>query len=375
MNGMTDILSNKNCDGLSTEEIKFPDESKESRKECIVVKPDTTILNSLSLSALREMANSENTEFFTNKNFETSRKNTDRSEYKQEHFESETNSDEENTYTTISNENVGENEEANKSKIELSNPESETITNEENTDLTNSNENTGVNEVTSKTDDNGNIYCVDGKLQPNTAYELNGNHYATDEKGRIISCEATPVRTPENTRDIEAQRQAGGEYRKPNDQGAHIVGRDMNGDSGIGNLVAMDSKINQSDYKRMENDLKTALDEGKKVTTKTDISYSGNSERPDKITVTVTEDVKDIVYKFDNNLDGSLVDEIPENGKEIVQDVMNEKSGEISSIKEEYDENNNLIDTTVYITYKDDNGTNYRTSVVIENNLGGNNYE
>lgn len=224
-----------------------------------------------------------------------------------------------------------------------------------------------LDEITYKTDDNGNIYSVDGKLQPNTTYELNGNIYTTDENGRIISCEAKPVRSPENPRDNEAQRQAGGEDRRPNDQGGHIVGRDMNGDGGIGNLVAMNSKINQSDYKRMENDIKATLDEGKEVTTKTEMTYSGASERPEKITVTVTADGKDTIYKFDNNLDGSLRDEVPENGKETVQDRLDETGGEISSIKEEYDEDGNLVETTVYITYKGEDGTNYRTSVVIEN--------
>lgn len=216
-------------------------------------------------------------------------------------------------------------------------------------------------------DDNGNIYSVDGKLQPNTTYELNGNVYTTDDNGRIISCEAKPVRSPENPRDNEAQRQAGGEDRRPNDQGGHIVGRDMNGDGGIGNLVAMDSKINQSDYKRMENDIKAALDEGKDVTTKTEMNYSGDSERPDKIIVTVTAYGKDTVYKFDNNLDGSLRDEVPENGKETVQDRLDETGGKLSSIKEEYDEDGKLVETMVYITYKGDDGANYRTSVVIEN--------
>lgn len=224
-----------------------------------------------------------------------------------------------------------------------------------------------LDEITYKTDDNGNIYCIDSKLQPNTTYELNGNVYTTDDKSRIISCEAKPVRSPENPRDNDAQREAGGEDRKPDDQGGHIVGRDMNGDSGIGNLVAMNSKINQSDYKRMENDIKAVLDEGNDVTTKTEITYSGDSERPDKITVTVTADGKDTVYKFDNNLDGSLRNEVPENGEKTVQDKLNETGGEISSIKEEYDENGNLVETTVYITYKGEDGFNYRTSVIIEN--------
>ena len=217
-----------------------------------------------------------------------------------------------------------------------------------------------------KTDDNGNIYSIDGKLQPNETYVLNGNVYTTDDKGRIVSCEATPERSPENSRDIEAQRKAGGEDRKENDQGGHIVSRDMNGDSGDGNLIAMDSKINQSDYKRMENDIKSALDDGKEVTTKTEMTYSDDSERPDTITVTVTADGEQTVYKFDNNLDGELRNDVPENGKAEVQEELNDTNGEISSIKEEYDENGNLKETTVTITYTDENGATHRTKVYIE---------
>ncbi len=222
-------------------------------------------------------------------------------------------------------------------------------------------------ELATKTDDNGNVYMQGEKLQPNTTYELNGTIYTTDEQGRIISCDATPERTPENPRDNEAQRNAGGADRRPNDQGGHIVGRDMNGDGGAGNLVAMDSKINQSDYKRMENDIKAALDEGKDVTMHTDITYEGDSERPDKITATVTADGEKTVYKFDNNLDGSLMDEVPENGKEAVQAELDDTNGQISSIKETYDENGNLVETTVTVTYTGEDGTNYRSRVVIEN--------
>lgn len=224
-----------------------------------------------------------------------------------------------------------------------------------------------LDETTYKTDDNGIIYSSDWELHPNTTYELNSNVYTTDAKGRIVRCEAKPVHSPENPRDNEAQKQAGGDDRRLNDQGGHIVGRDMNGDGGIGNLVAMDSKINQSDYKRMENDIKATLDEGKEVTSKTEITYSGDSGRPDKIFVVVTADGKDTVYKFDNNLESALKNDVPENGEEIVQDRLNETSGEISSIKEEHDEDGKLIETTVYITYKGEDGINYRTSVIIEN--------
>ncbi len=221
-------------------------------------------------------------------------------------------------------------------------------------------------ETASKTDDNGTVYLKDGELEPNTTYELNGNTYTTDEQGRIIRCEAHPERSPENPRDVNAQLQAGGEDRRPSDQGGHIVGRDLNGDGGAGNLVAMDSKINQSDYKRMENDIKAALDEGKDVSVTTDINYSGDSKRPDTITVTVTADGVKTVYKFDNNLDGGLKDEVPENGRDAVQEELNDTNGEISSIKEEYNENGELTETTVNITYTDESGTNHRTKVYID---------
>lgn len=216
-----------------------------------------------------------------------------------------------------------------------------------------------------KTDDDSQIYSVEGHLRANTTYKLNGNIYTTDENGRIIKCEAKPVRSPENPRDLEAQRKAGHEDRRSNDQGGHIIGRDMNGDGGIGNLVAMDSKINQSDFKRMENDIKVVLDEGKNVATKTQIAYRDDSKRPDIITVTVTADGKDYVYKFDNNLDGALRDKVPENGKETVQSRLYETGGEISSIKEEYNKSGSVIETTVYITYKGDDGKNYRISALL----------
>lgn len=215
-------------------------------------------------------------------------------------------------------------------------------------------------------DDNGIVYLKDGKLESNITYELNGNIYRTDEKGRIICCIAYPETSPENPRDVNAQLQVGGEDRRPSDQGGHIIGRDLNGDGGAGNLVAMDSKINQSDYKRMENDIKAALDKGEDVAVTIEISYSGESKRPDSIIATVSVHGMKTIYKFDNNLDGNLRKEVPLNGKDAVQQEINDTNGEISSIKEEYDENGNLTETIVNITYTEENGTNHRTKVYID---------
>jgi hypothetical protein len=230
----------------------------------------------------------------------------------------------------------------------------------------------GTNEVNSITDDNGNVFMSEGKLKANTTYELNGNVYTTDEQGRIILCEAKPQLCPENPRDNDAQKQVGGKDRRLGDQGGHIVGRDLNGDGGLGNLVAMDSKINQSDYKRMENDVKNVLASGKTVTTKTEFTYSGESERPDRITVVCSANEKNTIFKFDNNLDGSLMGEVPQNGKETVKAKMEDTGGQISSIKEEYNAKGNLVKTTVNITYTDAEGNNHRAKVFI-NKPGGEN--
>lgn len=135
------------------------------------------------------------------------------------------------------------------------------------------------------------------------------------------------------------------------------------GDSGPGNLVAMDARINQSDYKRMETDVKDAKAEGKEVTMEGDLTHTGDSERPDTITVEVTIDGKKTVYKFDNNMDGRLNDEVPESGKKYVQEKLKETGGVVSSIKEEYDENGERTGTIVTITFTNEDGKNQRKYV------------
>jgi len=226
-----------------------------------------------------------------------------------------------------------------------------------------------------KTDDNGNVYTDEkGDLLPNTEYTLNENTYQTDEEGRIVTCDATLKESENEIRDKVAQKKVGGEDRKQDDHGGHIISRDLGGDGGVGNLIPMDSRINQSDYRGMENDLKDDLKKGKEVTTHTEPGYHEKSKRPDIITVTKTVDGQDTVYTFDNNLDGSLMDKVEETGTkdgiENVKDKLNETGGEISSIKEEFDTDGNLEKSTVTITYLDEN-KNYRTQVEIKH-TGGN---
>lgn len=222
-----------------------------------------------------------------------------------------------------------------------------------------------LDEVKYKTDDNGSVYYED-KLKPDLNYELNGNVYTTDKQGRIVRCEGKPELSPENPRDNVAQQEVGGEDRRSKDQGGHIIGRDMNGDGGIGNLIPMEQRINQSDYKRMENDVKKDLAAGKEVSLSAEMEYPEDSERPDKITVTTDADGEITVYKFDNNIDGSLMEDVPEDSRELVSEELKDTDGEISSIKEEYDSDGNLTGRTVNITYYNDSGEYNRTRVYID---------
>ncbi len=216
-----------------------------------------------------------------------------------------------------------------------------------------------------ETDDNGNVYMIDGRLLPNAEYTLNGYTYTTDEYGNIIKVEGNPTLNPENERDNQAQAAVGGDDRRSTDQGGHIISREMNGDGGLGNLVAMDSRINQSDYKRMETDIRNALNEGKEVSVDIKLEYDGDSERPSKLIATVTIDGEKTVYRFDNTMDGRLRQDVPDNGKQTVDAAASNTGGEVSSIKEIYDENGNLTKTVVTITYQDEYGNNRRLPVTI----------
>jgi hypothetical protein len=222
-----------------------------------------------------------------------------------------------------------------------------------------------------KDDDTGKPYIAEGKLLPNNTYILGGIEYTTDDQGNIISFKGVVnQKTPDNPRNEDAQKSVGGDDRKPGDQGGHIIPRILGGDGDIGNLIPLDARINLSDYSRMEKDILKKVGDGQPgnpVQIDAKLTYPADSSRPDKITVT-TVDVngETTVYTFDNNIDGSLAEGLSPEGQQRVQDVIDEKGGQVSSTKEVYDSEGNLIASTATITYTDANGENKRITV----NLG-----
>lgn len=206
-----------------------------------------------------------------------------------------------------------------------------------------------IGDDTYETDDMGTTYKKNGELLPNTEYTVNGNTYRTDENGNKVSCDAEPEIHEEGKRNITEQRESGGEDRKEGDQGGHIIARILGGAEGEENLVPMRGTINQGDYKKMELEIKRALEEGKQVSIHIDLEYDGTSSRPTKIMATYTINGKKTDIVFDNeenstdlldNLDTKLSDEDYAQLKEEIEDMKEDGwPASITSVKTEYDEN------------------------------------
>lgn len=247
----------------------------------------------------------------------------------------------------------------------------------EDVDITKQHEPNSKFEVNGKiyeTDDNGYIYKIDGVLLlPDSEYTINGYTYKTDDHGRIESWDGRVRLVKQKDvekRNLEAQSSAGGEDREEGDHGGHIIARIFGGASGIENILPMRAPINQSGYKKMENEIAKALDEGKEVYIHGDIEYEGDSRRPSKITVKYTIDGKETVVQFDNDegsadlldsLEGKIEDDdlndFLNDLKQEIQDA-NKDGANISvmSVKTEYDAEGNIIKVTV--TTRDDNSEN-----------------
>ena len=222
-------------------------------------------------------------------------------------------------------------------------------------------------------DDNGNIYKRDGRLLPDCRYTINGTTYTTDGKGRIISCDASPESSPEGSRDLKEQREAGGEDRQEDDDGGHILARVLGGSEGIENLIPMRRTLNRGDYKKMENEINKALGEGKEVTMHVEVEYDDDSGRPSRIRVEYTIDGKKTEVVFDNkenstklldSLDQKLDNRDCESLREEIADARADgREITITSVKTEYDENGNPTRVTVRLL---DESTGEKTEKVYQ---------
>ena len=116
-----------------------------------------------------------------------------------------------------------------------------------------------------------------GELKPNSKYERNGHTYETDKLGRveIISGElqlGEEVRTAHQTEV--------GKMGRENDEGGHWIGKRFKGSPDGVNLFPQDINLNRSDWKKMENEWATALEDGQEVETIMYAIYDDDGSRP-----------------------------------------------------------------------------------------------
>ena len=225
-------------------------------------------------------------------------------------------------------------------------------------------------------DDEGKAYKKNGELLPDTEYTINGHTYGTDENSNIIWCDAEPEISEEGKRDIVQQRESGGKDRREGDQGGHIIARILGGSEGAENLVPMRGTINQGDYKKMEIEIKKALEEGEKDRIHIDLEYEGSASRPAKIKAAYTIGSRKTEILFDNeensidlldSLRGNISEEDYESLKEELDDMRSDGClVSITSVKTEFDEAGNGVKVVAGILDESEGTKSYKVFDVCE---------
>ena len=129
-----------------------------------------------------------------------------------------------------------------------------------------------------------------GKLKPNVKYQT-GEHeyiYQTNEDGLIshASTDNLQIKTHEGRLNHNSNTYG----KEVGDHAGHIFGDRFGGSPELDNLVSQAQRVNQSEFKIIENEWAKALENGQKVTVDIDINYASSSSRPTSFNVSYTID-------------------------------------------------------------------------------------
>lgn len=81
-------------------------------------------------------------------------------------------------------------------------------------------------------------------------------------------------------RDAIAQREAGGDERRLDDDGGHLIGARFGGSPGSENLDAQNRQVNRGEFKAVENRWARSLEDGDQVFVDVETFKAENSDRP-----------------------------------------------------------------------------------------------
>lgn len=114
-------------------------------------------------------------------------------------------------------------------------------------------------------------------------YNSNGYHYRINDSGQILQADGD-LRLEDGKRNNYAQRIAGGDSRREEDDGGHLIANRFGGSGGLDNLIPEDKSVNRGGFKALENNWADNLKDGKNVHVEINPIYHGDSQRPDTIT-------------------------------------------------------------------------------------------
>ena len=116
-------------------------------------------------------------------------------------------------------------------------------------------------------------------------YDAGDVAFQSYDNGKSVYGFAKYIPLEERHRDLVAQKEAGGDDRRPTDQGGDLLAISMGGISISENLTPMQSKLNQGEYKSLELDLISKLKAGDDLYVEiSSLNNDEQSERPDIFT-------------------------------------------------------------------------------------------
>lgn len=126
-----------------------------------------------------------------------------------------------------------------------------------------------------------------GNLKSNVKYKA-GEHqydYETDHHGRIEKFSTDELKL--TTREERLPHDSNTPGKEPGDHAGHLAGDRFGGSPEIDNLVSQSSKVNLSEYKKIENEWAKALQSNppKHVSVEVRVNYEGDSLRPSSFNV------------------------------------------------------------------------------------------
>ena len=130
---------------------------------------------------------------------------------------------------------------------------------------------------------------VDYSLAPNTTIVKKNFTAMTDSSGRLISTKLTDIKLNPNPRPDTIKFKVDSVYKVGDDVGhgmAHILG----GPTGPENLFAQNSNVNRSAFRRVESEVQSLVEQGKKVDYEVKANYIGSNKRASSFEPKITVD-------------------------------------------------------------------------------------